>query len=245
MIKPLIIGHRGAAAEAPENTLASVKKAFEIGVDFVEIDVRLSRDGIPFLFHDLTTCRTAIHAKKHNLSDLDAAFIQTLDAGEWFGVAFVGNPVPTLDELLALDRGKSGLMIEIKEEMVEPRAIAKAVFDSIQRHPKSTKEGPLIIGSFSPTILEEIQRFKLAIPLIGLIEFPKEMKRFLRLGIHHMGINEQNVTKEVMEEFKDNNMSTWVFTVDDPARAVELYKMGVEGIITNDPRKISHQFTHK
>lgn len=242
MIKPLIIGHRGAAAEAPENTLASVQRAIEIGVDFVEVDVRLSRDGVPFLFHDLTTCRTAINAKKHNLSDLDAAFIRTLDAGQWFGEAYVGHPVPSLDELLSLDRGHVGLMIEIKEEMADPRTIARAVFNAVEARPRKNGDGPLIIGSFSPTILQEIQRLTTHLPLIGLMEFAKEVSRFKRLGINHIGINAENVTSEVIEQLHQNEVLIWTYTVDDPVMAVELRKKGVDGIITNNPRKIASCF---
>ena len=97
---PRLIGHRGAAAAAPENTLASLRKAKELGASWVEFDVKLTRDGCPVLIHDERLERTTSGRGEVALTTLEE--LQKLDAGGWFAPAFRGERVPTLEAALAL-----------------------------------------------------------------------------------------------------------------------------------------------
>lgn len=103
-----LIAHRGASAEAPENTLAAFRRALEIGVDGIELDVYVSRDGVPVVVHDPELPGLG------KVEELSLADIRKFDAGGWFDRRFAGEKIPTLDEVLKLPLGKTFLMIELK-----------------------------------------------------------------------------------------------------------------------------------
>src|SRR5215208_2524413 len=86
MPAPLIIGHRGASAVAPENTMAAFREAIATGADGIEFDVRLTRDGVPVIIHDSTLRRTG--GLQRRVSDLAASELEQVDVGSWFAPAF-------------------------------------------------------------------------------------------------------------------------------------------------------------
>ncbi|MHA1599411.1 MAG: glycerophosphodiester phosphodiesterase family protein, partial [Alphaproteobacteria bacterium] len=129
---PRVMGHRGAAALAPENTLAGMSRAAATGVSWVEFDVMLTGDQVPVLFHDdslkrITGCRAA-------MADTPYDVVRTLDAGAWFGPEFAGERIPTLETTLALVR-KLGMRanIEIKPTPGRARETAAAAVEVIER----------------------------------------------------------------------------------------------------------------
>ena len=102
---PLILGHRGASAIAPENTLAAFSQALSDGADGIEFDVRLSRDGVPVVIHDGTLNRTG--SISGTVRDLTAAQLSEVDVGSWFSKrtgsqTFAGERIPTLSQVFAL-----------------------------------------------------------------------------------------------------------------------------------------------
>ncbi|MEM2795626.1 MAG: glycerophosphodiester phosphodiesterase family protein, partial [Thermofilaceae archaeon] len=108
----IIVAHRGASGYEPENTLRSVRKALEMGVDAVEVDVRLSRDGVPVVIHDETVDRTTNGSGR--VSDMTLKELKRLDAG-------AGEQIPLLEEVLEVVKGHAPLFAEIKElEVVKP-----------------------------------------------------------------------------------------------------------------------------
>ena len=113
MKPPRLIGHRGAKAVAPENTLASFRKAAEYGADCIEFDVRLCADGVPVIFHDNTLERTSDGVGR--AADLDLAALKEFDAGGWFARELFGETIPTLPETIVLCRDLGlGMNIEMK-----------------------------------------------------------------------------------------------------------------------------------
>jgi len=109
----VVVCHRGASLWAPENTLASLEKAIDLGASVVELDVRPSRDGVLYVMHDATVDRTTDGAGR--ISDLNAEDIDRLDAGAWFASGFSGERVPRLDRFLDACRGRIATYVEIKE----------------------------------------------------------------------------------------------------------------------------------
>ena len=97
---PTVMGHRGAAAEAPENTLAGLRVAAEQGATWVEFDAMLSADGVPILFHDDSLQRTT--GRDGLVAETDWETLSRLGAGSYFGEAFAGERVPSLAEALGL-----------------------------------------------------------------------------------------------------------------------------------------------
>jgi glycerophosphoryl diester phosphodiesterase len=109
----MAVAHRGAAKWAPENTLAAVKKAIELGYPYIELDVRYTRDRIPVIMHDRTVDRTTNGSGLLHKLTLDEA--RQLDAGSWFGAEFANERVPTLEEVLAMARGRICILWDAKE----------------------------------------------------------------------------------------------------------------------------------
>lgn len=107
-----VIAHRGNSSQAPENTLASINSAFAIGADHVELDIALTSDGIAVLMHDATVDRTTDGTGP--ISSLTLAQVQSLDAGSWFGPAFVGERVPTLAEALVAADQRGRILLDVK-----------------------------------------------------------------------------------------------------------------------------------
>lgn len=125
----LVVGHRGAPHQAPENTLASFEAALAIGVDAIELDVHLSRDGHLVVIHDADLRRTTDGAGLVHEQTLAA--LRALDAGAWFGPAFAGQRIPTFDEALAGIGGRAALQVEIKGAT---DGVAEATVAALRRH---------------------------------------------------------------------------------------------------------------
>src|ERR1700722_5240459 len=142
---PPVVGHRGAAARAPENTLAGFRAAKALGCAWVEFDVRLTSDGSLIVCHDDTLKRTT--GARGRVSKLALTAIRECDAGSWFGPAYVGERIPTLDEALTLCRELSlGANVEIKAERGGGPATAAAVAVCVGR--RGDRLPPLLISSF-------------------------------------------------------------------------------------------------
>jgi glycerophosphoryl diester phosphodiesterase len=122
--RPVWIAHRGASAECPENTLAAVRRAIELGAPMIEVDCRLTRDGAVVLLHDDTLERTT--NGRGRVEELSLREVRALDAGSWFGRAFRGEPVPTLEELLECVGDAAALNLELKGD-ADPGRLELAV----------------------------------------------------------------------------------------------------------------------
>ena len=108
-----VVGHRGASGYAPENTLAAFRRAVELGATFIETDLQLSRDARFIAIHDATLDRTT--TARGPVQALTLAELRELDAGSWFGPAFAGERIPTLEEILEFARHSDvALCLELK-----------------------------------------------------------------------------------------------------------------------------------
>ncbi len=139
---PLVIGHRGASGHAPENTMASFKKALEYNVDIIELDVQLSKDGEVVVIHDPKVDRTTNGSGY--VGDLSAEKIKSLDAGSWMGAGYAGERIPLLDEVLEWAKDSTRLAIEIKNAPIRYDGIEEKVVRAIQRH--QVEQSALVIS---------------------------------------------------------------------------------------------------
>ena len=151
-----IIGHRGAAGYAPENTIASFQKAMDLGVDFIELDIHQTADDELVVIHDNNVQRTT--NGNGTIENLSLKEIKTLDAGSWFGTEFENEKVPTLDEVLVLTKNKCKLLIEIKwpEQGIYEKLVPKLV-STLEKHGAMTSS---TIQSFETSYLKEIIALK-------------------------------------------------------------------------------------
>ena len=117
MNRPLVIAHRGNSLSAPENTLAAIREAIDLGTDCVEVDVRCTRDGVLVLHHDPAVGRTA--GDMGNVSELTLEDLQALDVGSWKDEKYCGESIPTFEEALSEAREKTRIVAEVKVDCAE------------------------------------------------------------------------------------------------------------------------------
>jgi len=125
-----IVCHMGARYQAPENTFAGVRLCVDWGMDYVEVDVRTSRDGVLYLMHDPTVDRTTNGSGQ--FAEMTSAEIDRLEAGSWFGPQYAGEHVPRLEPLLRWIKGKAGVYFDAK--CVEPQRLIDLVYDVGMEH---------------------------------------------------------------------------------------------------------------
>lgn len=235
---PSVIGHRGAARHAPENTLAGLRKAAEHGAPWVEVDVMLTADGTAVLHHDETLER--ITGLSRPMAELGYDELAALDAGSWFGAAFAEEPVPTLEEALAcLAELGLGLNLEVKPTPGREAETAKVAARILQRSWPVDLPPPLI-SSFKRASLAAMKSAAPAFPRGLLVEaLPEDWREAAaELGCVTLHLDHEALTPSVVEAVKASGLGLAAYTVNDPAEAVRLRTWGVDAIITDDPRAV-------
>ncbi len=232
---PPVIGHRGAAADAPENTLASIRAAHAQGARMVEFDVKLTADGQLILMHDDDLDRTT---DGHGpVAAATLATIRGLDAGGWFSPGFKGTPVPTFEETLSL-LGSLGLgaNIEIKPNSGQETETATATAAMLRAKWPKALPAP-VVSSFSR---ESLAAFRDAAPTLPLgyltWEKPADWSAAARaLNCRSIHCAAQHLTPDWAAEIKALGYALAVYTVNDRPMADRLRRWGVDSIITDRP----------
>jgi glycerophosphoryl diester phosphodiesterase len=235
---PGVIGHRGAAAYAPENTLEGIREAARRGARWVEFDTKLTADGVVILMHDDTLDRTT--SGRGPVAGTSARDIGLLDAGSWFGAEWRGVRVPRLADALALlvelDMQAN---VEIKPCSGREIETAQAVADVVQRWWPTDRPWPLL-SSFSRVSLSEARAQAPHVPR-GLLtwEFtPDWAEAAADVGCVSLHCADQHLTSTWAAEIRRAGFGLAVYTVNDPARALELKAWGVQCLITDRPDTI-------
>ena len=243
------IAHRGASSEAPENTLAAVRRAVQLGADMVEVDVQRTRDGVLVLMHDATLTRTTDAAlvfpdrAPWSVADLAYAELRRLDAGRWMSPRFTGARVPTLVEVLRLLHGtRTGLLLEVKMPHLHPGIVADVV-STLHAVPgvldRSVSDGRLVVQSFDVAAMKEHKTRAPEVPVGLLGAPPRENLPALAswadlVNPHHLGFG-----RGYVRAVQDHGMRCMVWTVDSRYAMRRALGMGVDGIITNRPAHLS------
>lgn len=236
-INPTIIAHRGASGDAPENTLSAIQKAIDIGVDYIEFDVRLTKDGIPVVIHDDMVFRTTGYTHARYVHDLALDQIKILDVGSWFDRRFAGETIPTLEEVLKVaSLNQIKLMIEIKKGIQSSSTIVESILKVLTS--SSIDQGLLKFGSFSVSIVKEIMAKAPLLEVMGIVEEIKKIQDFIDLKIKHIAVWYQLITPGLIQMLHEKGVSVWTFTIDDPEVAHLFASLSIDGIITNQPCKI-------
>jgi len=232
---PKIIGHRGARGYAPENTFESVRTAAEMGVEWVELDVKLTKDDIPIIFHDDTLDRTTNGSGP--VAEANWADIQNLEAGSWFADSFGGAPVPSLEDMLELIIDLNlGFNLEIKPCPGRDTDTAEAALDYVSR--VWDDHDRLLISSFSPVSLETAQNMAPEWSRGFLLEeeWPENWQELADyLAVSTMNINGNTCTREQVEDVIDLGKPVLAYTINDPQRARTLQSWGVDAFFTDVP----------
>ena len=242
--QPLILGHRGASAVAPENTLTAFSQAIQAGADGIEFDVRLSADGVPVVIHDDTLNRTGLMSGV--VSALTASQLQQVDVGSWFGKgAFHNERIPTLSAVFDLFASNSGLLyVEMKCEESQARELASAVVRQITGHKMRER---VVVESFVLPAIEHIKEVDPSVRTAALFE-PKfsnpisTMRASFILdqaGNHHadeIALHHTLARTRLVEAAREQGFEVVVWTVDDIEWIERARAGGIKALISNNPR---------
>lgn len=228
-----IVAHRGAAAIAPENTLSALRISFQRGIDFVEVDLRLTADGVPVLMHDATLDRTTSGSGK--VSDRTLAEIKALDAGSWFDPRFAGERVPTLYEFLdALVLTNSSALLELKGTWTEEQ-IAATVGTLRARHLANR----VAFESFSHGNLKRLARLgpEFARVLLTKTWDRAALDRALEVRASAVGARISTLSDDfdLIAEARALGIGTMVYTLNLLPTWEAARHFGIDLIITDDP----------
>lgn len=240
----VIVGHRGAAGHAPENTMASFRKAIELGADWLELDVHRSKDGQLIVIHDATLDRTTNGTGP--VSSMTFEEIRALDAGSWFGEAFVGEKVPSLAEVIVGINGEKKLLIEIKwpeEGLYE--GLGREVAEEVHKY---GADSWCIIQSFESAYLEEVAQTGYNIPLqkllvsqtsILFIPFYQDNRfragRASTSGVESINYHHKMLSKGIVDKHHAEGLKVIPYTLNTKRDMVKVLGMGVDGLITDFP----------
>jgi glycerophosphoryl diester phosphodiesterase len=235
---PAVIGHRGVAGCAPENTLAGLRRASRLGCRWVEFDVRLTSDDELVLLHDDRLERTTDGRGKVCRMPLSA--VRRCDAGGWFDAAFAGEPVPTLAEAIAvLAELGLGANIEVKSDRRRAAVTAIAAADLITRLWPPHLPAPLI-SSFAAAAVAAARDRAPALARGMLVRaVPGDWRRrAAALGCTTVNADHRLLRPAVVAEIRGAGYSVLAYTVNDAVRAGELFEWGVASVFSDVPHRI-------
>ncbi|HUY68875.1 MAG TPA: glycerophosphodiester phosphodiesterase family protein [Alphaproteobacteria bacterium] len=232
---PPFIAHRGARAAAPENTLASIRRACAEGAMWVEFDVKLTQDGVPILMHDDTLERTTNGAGR--VAETDWVQIETLDGGGAFGEAFKGEKVPRLADALrcALECGLRP-NIEIKPCKGRAKATAMvALMTAALVWPQ--EQPPPLVSSFDEETLAIAAQLQPHWPRSFAFEEWRDdwHKAASFIGAEALTVDETLLTPERLRILTQADYALLAFTVNDPKRMRDLLRQGVTAVFCDNP----------
>lgn len=227
--KTKITAHRGFSSKAPENTEPAFTEALEIGADFIELDVQLSKDRQIVVFHDKNLSR--ITGTNQLLKNLDYQELLELDYGKWFGEEFSGTKIMTLDEVLEKFGNKINLNIEIKKNGDEIET-AELTANLIQKY---NCIDSCYITSFSYNALKTVKKINSDIKT-GLIANIMTYGGYSTLhDIDALSLNKKFVSQNLINNIHLNGKRVFVWTVNDRSEAEKFISMGADNIITDKP----------
>jgi len=231
------MAHRGWSGKAPENTMAAVQLALsEPAIRAMEVDVQLSKDGVPVLFHDFTLERTTNGSgllKDHTYEQLSL-----LDAGSWFGDAYAGEKIPALEEVLRVVKGRCTLNIELKTAGGLYPGIAQAVLELVERYEMKQQ---VYVTSFDHEVVKRVRQLDPTIKT-GLILCGKPVllpEQLQETGASILSMAYPYLTEDFVRATLDAGIDLIAWTVDDPQAIQTLinWHPGVQ-ICTNHPDRM-------
>ncbi len=220
---PLVIGHRGAMAYMPENTLSSFQKALELGAEIVEFDVRKTKDNHLIVVHDAGMKRTA--GREGKVKNLTSKEIRSF-------VMDKNKRIPTLEETIDALKGKAQMNIEIKA-----RGIEKEVAAIIQ---KKNVEQSVIVSSFHHPTLLTLKRILPSVRIAPLFGSKDKISYFLydgkkRIKPWSIHIDKKSAVKGVLKKAHQEGIKVFAYTSNKKKEMENLVRQGVDGIFTNKP----------
>jgi len=233
--RTLILGHRGAKGYAPENTFPSFQKALELGVDMIELDVHITRDGEIVVCHDDSLERTT--GLRKLIGELTWEEIRKLDAGKWFGPEFAGAKIPLLEEVLSWAKGKIPVVVEIKRGFGEREDIVERTIEVIR---VCGMEGEVEVISFDHRFVKKAKEIAPEIAggilYVGTLVDPVRAARDAHADALHPHF--AYVDRELVEQAHAAGLAVSTWVVNDPETARLLASWEVDCIGSDYPDRV-------
>lgn len=239
----LNFAHRGARMDAPENTLPAFARAAELGADGIELDVQLTSDGVPVVFHDFQLTKTSNGTGR--LQDYPLEALRKLDAGSYFSEAFAGTQIPTLEEVFDAVSDLLHINIELKYFGRDPGTIRALVSSVSQLIRDRDLQRRIILSSFNPLVLREVRQSTSELAIGYLVEpatpLPLKVDWVARLLIgrfeaqhpHHSMVDASSVQRLHERGYRVN-----VWTVNEPEAIRRMCDFGVDMIMSDYPDRV-------
>ena len=234
-MRPAPIGHRGAAAVAPENTIASMNAALEAGVAAIEFDVRLTADGVPIVIHDDTLDRTTDATGP--VADRKLADLRGIDAGSWFDPDHATERIPTLDDVLDLLEGRARAIVELKTETRGDFVLRDAVLTTLAAR---RDRAAFVYTSMDWTLLEgthdRVRDLEVALT-VAFREHRDPIAAAARHGATAVHPHRARCGRRFTARARAAGLAVRPYTVNDAKHLAPLVRAGVDAAFTDDPAR--------
>lgn len=222
-----VTAHRGDVMRGPENSLSAIDFAIDLECDFVEIDVQETKDGVVVLCHDKDFKRIANEPR--NVWDMSLEEVKALDIGQRFSSDFVGERVPTLQEVIDLTNGKIKLNIELKPTPEQPQLVSRVVslIQANQFHDQC------IVSSLNTDALAEVRSLDENIRLCENISIA--VGDITKSNVDAFSINSSRLDRATIERLQSRGFEVHVWTVNDAETMIRFVELGVDNMLTDDP----------
>ncbi|MFF0828548.1 glycerophosphodiester phosphodiesterase [Brevibacillus sp. NPDC003359] len=233
----ICMAHRGWSGKAPENTMTAIRLALaEPAIKGMEIDVQLTRDGVPVLIHDFTLERTT--NGRGLVMDHTLAELRELDAGSWFGDKFAGERIPTLEEVLIAVKGRCTLNIELKATSDMYPGIAEKVLALVEKHGMKQE---VYLTSFDHDLIRHVRTLDQEVQT-GLIVYGRPvlmLEQMEAAGATILSMGYPFLTRELTVAAIEKGFKVIVWTLDDPKHIREVISWHPQvQICTNHPDRM-------
>lgn len=234
----VVIAHRGASYYAPENTHSAFKLAIEMRAEMIELDVSLSKDGVPVVIHDETLDRTT--GTSGLVSDFTLDELKYLETGSWFSTKYADEPFPTLEEVLKYTKDAIAVNIEIKTEAVTDYAEAGIVEMVLKLIKAAGLEDQVIISSFDYRVMRHLEKLNPEISKAILYEksqsgdkTPSELVKEYKVDAFNC--SHRQLSDKWIEDLNSNQVPFFIYTVNEESKMKEIISKGAHGIFSDKP----------
>ncbi|WP_138430570.1 glycerophosphodiester phosphodiesterase [Fodinibius saliphilus] len=239
----IVIAHRGASAYYPENTMPAFEGAVAMNAEMIELDVLMSKDGVPVVFHDLSLDNHTDgngYVPEYTLSEL-----KKLDSGSWFSKNYAGQQIPTLEEVLQFAAGKIALNIEIKTEAVSDIIDGGVEQKSLELVKQYGMEEHVLFSSFDYRVIKHLKKLDPTIPVALLYNKHQSKNQLPHQQVREFSADAFNCSfrqfsKKWARDLREHGIPHFIYTVNSKRKMKKLIKSGVTGIFTNKP-DVLHQ----
>lgn len=236
---PWIVAHRGARDEAPENTCSAFERALRYPIDGIELDVQMSADGVPIIYHDATLWRVA--RSRRRVADLTTDQLARLEWGGWFDVAYAGEPLLTLEQTLIRFAARTRLLIEIKASAKNDNdRLTRRVVECLRQLPAQTPGAHIHILCFDLEVLHLVHQLAPQWRCVYNVpeRHPEQVMRLPEAALSPLWAVDVPIGKlspKLAVWAKERGLKLFTYTCNGPRQVAKALRLGVAAILTDRP----------